>query len=123
MSHRTNISVMAKKIISLRQIENLTNGDPLAIKELLAIYSKEAAKQIRKMEDSFAAGSWDELKSVAHKMKSSLALVGMEAHRAMAEEVELTAGLDLQKTQNQVNELLSAYRQALAELEAAAPNL
>jgi HPt (histidine-containing phosphotransfer) domain-containing protein len=114
---------MAKKLISLRQIENITNSDPAAMKELLAIFTKEAARQIQRMENSFGTKNWDELKSVSHKMKSSLALIGLDAHRRLAETVELTAGNDPKKTKNQVNELLEAYRQALTELQATAKDL
>jgi HPt (histidine-containing phosphotransfer) domain-containing protein len=106
-----------KKITSLGEIERITGGNPVIIKELLAIFIKEASLQMQKMQEYLADSNFTELKNVAHKMKSSLTLIGMDKYRLIAEELENEAGDDPKTTKKQIIELVIVYTRAITELK------
>ena len=91
--------------ISFTQIEKITAGDPQVMKQLLEIFVRENTLALAKIEECLAGGNWSELKKTAHKLKSSLALIGLSDARALAEELEQDAGTDLQQTKKIVLEI------------------
>ena len=106
-----------KKITSLHEIEKITNGNQATLKELLAVFIKEGTLQVQKLQAYLNDGNLQELKNTAHKIKSSLLLIGLGSYRTMAEEIEQGAEKNLQKTKQQVLELIILYTRALAELK------
>ncbi len=106
-----------KKIISLHHLEKITDGNEAILKELLTVFIKEGSIQIQKLQTYLSDGNLQELKNVAHKIKSSLKLIGLDAYRNLAEEIEKEAEKDLQKTKQQALELVTVYTHALTELK------
>jgi HPt (histidine-containing phosphotransfer) domain-containing protein len=102
--------------ISYTDIERITQGDPRVTKDLLNVFIKQNLDNADKIKEYGAAGQWDLLRKVAHKLKSSLALVGLTEHREMAEQLERYAGEDPVATQRMVQELSLAILQVIAEL-------
>jgi len=106
-----------KKLTSLHEIEKITNGDKQTMKELLEIFMKEASVQIQGLHDCHQNTNWNELKKTAHKVKSSLLLIGMGIYKPIAEDLENSAGADPEKTKKQVTELTDVYSKAIDELK------
>jgi HPt (histidine-containing phosphotransfer) domain-containing protein len=106
-----------KYLTSLHELEKITAGDKALLKELLTIFIQEASVQIEKMQNSLDTGNIQELKHVAHKVKSSVTLIGMNTYRAIAEKIEMEGEKDPGKTRQEAIGLISAYTRALAELK------
>lgn len=87
------------------------------MKELLTIYIRENSLSIQKLQEQRAAENWNELKRAAHKLKSSLALIGLNDARAQAEELEHYAGDDPAKTKKFIEDLTSTLKQVIVEME------
>jgi len=104
-------------LVSFTEIEKITGGNPQVMKELLGIFVKQNGANVQDIEKLFAAQNWNDLKKMAHKLKSSLALVGLPQHRALAEELEHTAGNEIAQTTKLVKELTEATRKVIAEIE------
>lgn len=106
-----------KEQVSFDHINQITLGDPAATKGLLEVFVRQNLMNITQMQEHVVRQNWAELKKVSHKLKSSLALVGMQANRALAEELENTAGTDINRTHTLVNALISATTDALSEIQ------
>jgi HPt (histidine-containing phosphotransfer) domain-containing protein len=106
-----------EKITSLHEIERITNSDPNILKEFITIFINETSLRIEEIEKYLEYDNWNELKKLAHKIKSSLLMVKMTTYVPIAQELEQEAGIDRQKTKTQVRVLITALTQAVAELE------
>jgi len=106
-----------KVLVSFAEIEKITAGNPQVMKELLGIFVKQNGDNVADIKKLFAEQNWNGLKKTAHKLKSSLALVGLPRHRALAEELEHTAGNEITQTTKLVAELTEATRKVIAEIE------
>lgn len=107
-----------KSIVSFSEIEKITQGDRKAMKDLLQVFIRQNLENINHLKQNFLDADWDALKKTAHKLKSSLALVGLHQHRSMSEELERIAGNDTAATKKMVDELTSATLQAVDEMNA-----
>lgn len=105
-----------KEPVSFEHINQITLGDPLATKDLLEVFVRQNLRNIEDIKEDLARERWSEMRKVAHKLKSSLALVGMTAHRALAEELEENAGIDPGRTRELVVTLTKATHRALDEI-------
>jgi HPt (histidine-containing phosphotransfer) domain-containing protein len=104
-------------IVSFTEIEKITVGDQQLMKQLLAVFVNENTQNIRKMREYLDSENWEELKKVAHKLKSSFALVGQPDYSVLAEEVEKTAGADALDTKNKIARLTEACQNAIHQTE------
>ncbi len=87
------------------------------MRDLITAFISENSRTRQKLDEEYGKKNWHELQRTAHKLKSSLALVGLEEQRAKAEELESMAGTDLSKTKELVDELSETLRQAIHEME------
>jgi HPt (histidine-containing phosphotransfer) domain-containing protein len=106
-----------KKIISLQEIEKITDGNSETMKELLNVFIKEASSQIQTLQEHLFNANFDGVKNVAHKTKSSFTLIGLNEYRPLAEELEQDAGKDIKRTKKLVAELIIIYSRAISELK------
>ncbi len=106
-----------KTNISFTEIEKITAGNAQALKELLKIFVNENTKNVKKLEEYLATENWDELKKTAHKIKSSLALVGMMDYHALAEDLEKTAGTNVADTKKKIAQVTEACQNAINQTE------
>jgi HPt (histidine-containing phosphotransfer) domain-containing protein len=87
------------------------------MRDLMALFVKENAANVQRLQTLLEAQNWPELKKAAHKIKSSFALVGMEEHRVLAEKVEKDGGQDISLTQKNTKEIIEAMREAMGVME------
>jgi HPt (histidine-containing phosphotransfer) domain-containing protein len=102
--------------ISYTDIDRITQGDPAVTKDLLNVFIRQNLENADKIKEYGSSGQWELLRKAAHKLKSSLALVGLNEHRLMAERLEQSAGDDAAETKRIVDELTSTILQVVAEL-------
>jgi HPt (histidine-containing phosphotransfer) domain-containing protein len=104
-----------EKITSLHEIEKITATNAVAKKELLTVFIEEASLQIIKLKDFLNDGNLPELINTAHKIKSSLLLIGMDAYKPLAERIEQSDAT--KKITDDVLELIKIYTRAVEELK------
>lgn len=103
-------------ITSLHEIEKLTQGDKKILQEFLEIFIREGSLQAEKLQGYLDTHDHVDLRNTAHKLKSSLMIIGLDFYRPLAEDIEMNAGKDPTKTKQQVLELMIVYKRALSEL-------
>ncbi|HXB39895.1 MAG TPA: Hpt domain-containing protein [Bacteroidia bacterium] len=104
-------------VVSFTEIEKITSGDAPAMKQLLQVFIKETTLNTQKMQEYLNAENWEELKKTTHKLKSSLALVGLADYRTLAEDIEKTAGADIESTQKKTAQLTEACQSVIYQTE------
>lgn len=105
-----------KEAVSFDYINELTLGDRVLTRDLLTVFITQNEQNIAVIRQSLDTHDWRELQKVAHKIKSSLALVGMTANRVLAEELERTAGEDAVRTRKLAAQIISATTSAIDEI-------
>ena len=77
--------------INLEYMNMMAEGDDSMKKIMLEMLLEELPVEIKKMEDLLAAEQWQELGSVSHKMKSTLAFVGNNEMTLANKDIETIA--------------------------------
>lgn len=103
-------------LISYADIDKITQGDPRVTKDLLNVFIRQNLENADRLKELHSTLQWSDLRKAAHKLKSSLALVGLIEHRAMAEKLERSAGDDPAETKQLVDQLTAVTLQVVAEL-------
>ncbi|MBI5218725.1 MAG: Hpt domain-containing protein [Bacteroidia bacterium] len=66
-----------KKYVDISFLKNLTGGDNVVISEVINLFKMEVPRYIQELNTALNNKNWDELAAVAHKAKSSFALMGI----------------------------------------------
>ncbi|MGZ3862596.1 MAG: Hpt domain-containing protein [Bacteroidia bacterium] len=102
---------------TFKHLEKITDGNNAALKELLEIFIKEGSAQIQQLELFLSNGELSVVKHTAHKIKSSLTLLGLDKFRPLAEKIEKAAHENTGSFKEDVSTLISVYREAQEELK------
>lgn len=78
-------------ITNLSYLRNMTDGDPDLMQELIDIFTSQADEYVHEMRDLFAKSDWQELSRLAHKAKSSVAIMGMNELSEILKDFEILA--------------------------------
>ncbi len=73
----------------LSYLEAMTEGDKGLIKELIGIFSTQVEEYITQMRKFLDEKNWGELSKLAHKVKSTVAIMGMKDLSEKMKELEL----------------------------------
>ena len=77
--------------INLEYLELMSDGDADMKKVMLEMLLSELPEELEKMKTLLAEANWDELSSVSHKMKSTLAFVGNKEMTNANKDIEIFA--------------------------------
>jgi HPt (histidine-containing phosphotransfer) domain-containing protein len=77
--------------LNLEYLELMTSGDAEMKKMMLDILFEELPVEIEMLSTHYAAAAWDDLKSVSHKLKSTLAFIGNEPMTTANDQIEHNA--------------------------------
>jgi len=69
----------------------MTDGNPDLMKELIDIFISQADEYTREMQELHSQGDWEALGRLAHKAKSSVAIMGMHELSEMLKDFEILA--------------------------------
>jgi len=75
----------------LKYLEAMTEGDKGLIKELIGIFSTQVEEYIALMQKHLKDQNWNELSKLAHKAKSTVAIMGMKKLSEELKKLELLA--------------------------------
>jgi PAS domain S-box-containing protein len=65
-----------KKYINLAYLQELAEGDMDFVADILSMFMEQTPENIRNLQQLAAAHSWQQVKALAHKMKSSVVMIG-----------------------------------------------
>jgi HPt (histidine-containing phosphotransfer) domain-containing protein len=109
---------MDYKFINPAYIESVSGGDTETIRELVTIFSEQVPEFSKEMKSLLEKGDFFNLGQLAHKAKSSVAIMGMEDLAVMLKKFELDAKVnkDPYNYATYVTRFESETKEALAEL-------
>ena len=99
------------------EIEKIARGNDQTKKELIEIFIRQISKQVKQINDYKEAKDWDELKKIAHTMKSSFLYLRMKRPIELANLLMETSGIEIETTSKQVNELSAICLLVISELK------
>lgn len=97
----------------------MSGGDANFIAEMIGLFSEQVDEYSELMPRLLKEKEYDGLSKVAHKAKSSVAVMGMTGVAELLKELEKLAhdGLEPERYEGMVTEFLDQSRLAVAELE------
>lgn len=106
--------------INLDYLNLMTDDDNDMKKVMLDMLFEELPQELEKMNQLFATESWEELKAVSHKMKSTLSFVGNDPMTEANKNIEavLKSGDDKNSISNSLNTLNDYQIKVITELKA-----
>jgi HPt (histidine-containing phosphotransfer) domain-containing protein len=109
---------MDYKFINPEYIESVSGGDKETIRELVSMFCDQVAEFSTEMKNLLEKGDYYALGLLAHKAKSSVAIMGMEQLAVMLKKFELEAKdkKDPDNYATYVGRFESDTREAVAEL-------
>ena len=84
----TSMNKSGYEFINLEYMEMMSDGDDSMKKIMLEMLITELPEELQKMTDCIPASTWEEMCSVSHKMKSTLAFVGNNSMTTANREIE-----------------------------------
>lgn len=110
---------MEYKFINTEYIDSVSAGDDNVIIEIIDLFRVQAGEMYEEMKNLLAQKNYYNLGLLAHKAKSSVAIMGMADLAAMLKTFELDAkeGKEPEKYESYVNRFRSDISSALEELD------
>ncbi|MGZ3901030.1 MAG: Hpt domain-containing protein, partial [Bacteroidia bacterium] len=68
-----------KQITNLSYLLSLSKGDKGFIKNMINVFLEENPKEVNNLEQSINEKDFDKIKAAAHKLKSTIPFVGLDA--------------------------------------------
>jgi HPt (histidine-containing phosphotransfer) domain-containing protein len=105
----------------LTYLKNLTGGAEELIKEMIAIFIAQTDEYSKEMKSLLESGSYEELGRLAHKAKSSVAIMGMSELSEDLKKLELLAKehKETEKYEGYVKKFINESQIAVEELKEA----
>jgi HPt (histidine-containing phosphotransfer) domain-containing protein len=106
-------------ITDLNYLKTMSGGDNHFIAEMIGLFREQVEEYIVLMPRLFADKDYDGLSKMAHKAKSSAAVMGMTAVADLLKELEILAheGKEVERYEGMIEEFLESSRLAIEELE------
>ena len=105
-------------ITNLSYLRNMTDGNPDLMQELIDIFTSQAEEYKQEMQDLYGKSDWQALSRLAHKAKSSVAIMGMTELSEMLKDFEI-----LTRDQKNVNKFPEYIDKFTCEINAACKEL
>ena len=105
-----------KKLTSLDEIQKIPGADEKFIKDFISSFIKQLALQLINYKESVEQNNIQEIKHIAHKMKSSLFYFGMHDQKIMAQNIEDLVTTDFEKAKQLISEIIIDCNLAIEEL-------
>ncbi len=110
---------MDYKFIKLDILESVSEGDPEIVKEIVDIFRIQAAEIHEEMKVLLSEKNYDALGLLAHKAKSSVAIMGIDDLAAILKtfEIQARSGIDTNKYESYIDRFKTDVDAALIELD------
>lgn len=84
----TSMNKSGYEFINLEYMEMMSDGDDSMKKIMLEMLITELPDELQKMTNCISSSTWEDMCSISHKMKSTLAFVGNDSMTAANREIE-----------------------------------
>lgn len=110
---------MEYKYINPEYLESVAGGDPGIISDLVEMFREQSSETYTQMLDLLSLGDYNNLGMLAHKVKSSVAIMGMNDLAVMLKNFELQAreGREKEMYKSYIERFRADTLGALAELD------
>ena len=107
------------KVIDLNFLTKLADGNTEFVKKMLEIYLKQTPENLFALEQSLVTQNYDELRSVAHKMRSSVPYVGLYEAEKLLEKIEYEAKqkINVENFESIVREITKLCEDSLVQVK------
>jgi CheY-like chemotaxis protein/two-component sensor histidine kinase len=109
----------AKKVINLEYLTNIMSGKKELIRETIEIFIKQANEDLPIINEAIAKDDYLTVKRFAHRMKSTITMMGINSLSPVLEEMEIlgTEKNNMKRIKELNEKLNSTYFQALEEIK------
>jgi HPt (histidine-containing phosphotransfer) domain-containing protein len=106
-------------IADLNYLKTMSGGDPKFIREMIELFREQIDEYKLIMPELLQEKRYEELSKVAHKAKSSVAVMGMSEAAEILKELEILAhgGIQVEQYEGMISTFLTQSQLALKELE------
>jgi len=106
-------------ITDLNYLRTMSGGDDNFIREMITLFREQIGEYKQDMPELLRKKDYDSLSKMAHKAKSSVAVMGMKNVAKQLKDLEILAnkGEEVDRYESLVNEFLEQSELALIELE------
>ena len=110
---------MDYKFINMEYLDSVAAGDPEIINEIVAIFKEQSVEMHKEMESLLVEKDYASLGLLAHKAKSSVAIMGMAEMAQMLKTFELQAkeGKEIHLYKSYIEKFKDDTTEAVKELE------
>lgn len=110
---------MDYKFINMEYLDSVSGGDPAIINEIIELFKEQSVEIHNEMKSLLAAKKYTSLGSLAHKAKSSVAIMGMTSLSEMLKTLEYQAreGKEPQLYELYLERFISETQEAIKELD------
>jgi HPt (histidine-containing phosphotransfer) domain-containing protein len=110
---------MDYKFINMEYLDSVSGGDPGIINEIVLIFKEQSVEIYNEMKSLLASKNYNSLGLLAHKAKSSVAIMGMKDLADMLKTFELQAreGKETQLYDQYLERFRSETGEAIKELD------
>lgn len=118
-SNKFSTKQLILMIADLNYLKTMSGGDDNFIAEMIELFREQVAEYREHMPRLLKEESFDSLSKLAHKAKSSVAVMGMTEVADLLKELEILAskGDEKEKYEGMINIFLSQSELALKELD------
>jgi HPt (histidine-containing phosphotransfer) domain-containing protein len=106
-------------LTDLTYLKNITNDDQHLIREMINIFVKQIEEYTHDIREIYQDARWMDLSRLAHKVKSSLSIMGMNELSDRMKELEMLAGEGKEpgRYHEYVDQFIRESNQAVKELK------
>jgi len=110
---------MEFKYINTEYLEMVASGDSDLLKELIGMFRDQVNEFNTELKEHFAGGDHTAMGNLAHKAKSSVAIMGMDSLANMLKtfEIEAKDGKNVEKYESYIHRFEDETSHALEELD------
>jgi HPt (histidine-containing phosphotransfer) domain-containing protein len=110
---------MDYKFIRTEYLQSISGGDDETARELVDMFREQSVEIYNELMTKFSAKNYLLLSQLAHKAKSSVAIMGMDELASMLKDFELQAkdGLETEKYESYISRFKDETDAAVIELE------
>ena len=114
-----SLSIMDYKFINMEYLDSVSGGDPGIINEIVVIFKEQSVEIYNEMKSLLAVKNYTSLGLLAHKAKSSVAIMGMSKLADMLKMFELQAkeGKETELYGSYIERFFSDTQEAIRELD------
>jgi HPt (histidine-containing phosphotransfer) domain-containing protein len=110
---------MDYRFINMEYLNSVSEGDPEVIREILQLFKEQAIEIYNGMREYFSQKDYTSLGFLAHKAKSSVAILGMDDLALLLKTFEIQAkdGIENERYESYITRFKAETEAAVLELE------